>query len=248
MHQSLDEGSRAQCQVSPPGAVNARLDPNYSSVPDPEPRPFVDIRIVLVTVAGGQLLVSLEDALPSLRLHRGQPHPNVPLDPEARRVLRESTGRREEYLEQLYTLSGAGDRGWEIVVAYLGLVATVSGTLPALGGSWHDVRALPSLESPDRMVIDYAVQRLRAKIGYTTIAFHLLPPTFTLSELQGAYESILDQSLDKRNFRRRVLAADFLTPTAEKRRVGSHRPALLYRFRDAHDRETYLTPGWVEGV
>jgi hypothetical protein len=99
----------------------------------------------------------------------------------------------------------------------------------------------------DRNSLEYAIVRLRAKIGYSTIAFHLLPPAFTLRELQTAYEAILGRSLDKRNFRRRVSAAELIEATGSKRRDGSHRPAVLYRFRADHDPATYLTPSWSDG-
>jgi 8-oxo-dGTP diphosphatase len=96
------------------------------------------------------------------------------------------------------------------------------------------------------MVLDYAVVRLRAKLGYTTIAFHLMPESFSLSELQAAYETAIGDHLDKRNFRRRIIASGMLEPTSEKRRDGSHRPAQLYRFRAGHDPATFLTPQWAE--
>jgi 8-oxo-dGTP diphosphatase len=97
----------------------------------------------------------------------------------------------------------------------------------------------------DQMIIDYALFRLRAKLGYTTIAFHLLSPSFSLSELQTVYEAVLDRRVDKRNFRRRIHAAGVLEATGETRREGSHRPARLYRFRAVHDAESYLTPAWA---
>jgi hypothetical protein len=97
----------------------------------------------------------------------------------------------------------------------------------------------------DRRVLDYALMRLRAKLGYTNIAFHLLPPTFTLSELQLAYEAVLGHPVDKRNFRRRMIASGILDQLDEKRRDGSHRPAALYRFASRDDREAYLTPPWA---
>ena len=98
------------------------------------------------------------------------------------------------------------------------------------------------------MVVDYALMRLRAKLGYTNVAFHLLPEQFTLSELQETYETILARRLDKRNFRRRMIASGILLETEAKRREGSHRPATLYRFRPTDDRESYLTPPWAEGA
>jgi 8-oxo-dGTP diphosphatase len=94
------------------------------------------------------------------------------------------------------------------------------------------------------MIVDYALLQLRAKLGYTTIAFHLLPPNFTLSELQAVYEAVLNREVDKRNFRRRILATGVIEGTGEYRREGSHRPARLYQLRTPDDAETYLTPAW----
>jgi 8-oxo-dGTP diphosphatase len=99
----------------------------------------------------------------------------------------------------------------------------------------------------DQAVLDYALMRLRAKLGYTNIAFHLVPEKFTLPELQRAYESILLHPVDKRNFRRRILASGILTQTDEKRRDGSHRPAALYRFSSQEDHTSYLTPSQGAG-
>ena len=210
--------------------------------------PSLDVRVVLFTVADGALRIALHDGPRGARLPTGTPTPAEALDATARRTVRGEIGLEERYLEQLYTLSLAEPPAWTVTVAYLGLVGTGQPRAPHLGGRWHGVDDLPSLSPADRMVVDYALLRLRAKLGYTTIAFHLLPPTFTLSELQGAYETILGRPLDKRNFRRRVIASAILAPTDALRREGSHRPARLYRFRATHDRETYLTPPWAEGA
>ena len=76
-----------------------------------------------------------------------------------------------------------------------------------------------------------AHQRLVAKLDYSTIAFQFMPETFTLGELQTVYEIILREPLDKRNFRKRVLALDRIAATGELRRNGNHRPARLYRLK-----------------
>ena len=242
----------------PPGppSLPSRAVPTGSLGGD---RPVVDVRVVLFTVTAGSLLVALQGPTRAPRLPRGLPGVGEPLDAAARRIVRGSTALSEQYLEQLYTLSVPDDpsdptaRSWTVVVSYMALI--VSGTghgadaapAPAAGVTWCAMDADPALVSTDRMVLDYAQLRLQAKLGYTTIAFHLLPQTFTLSELQRAYEAILGRPLDKRNFRRRVTAAGILTQTAEQRRDGSHRPAALYRFRAEHDRESYLTPPWSGG-
>lgn len=82
----------------------------------------------------------------------------------------------------------------------------------------------------EKEIVSYAVQRLQWKVEYTNVVYSLLPKEFTLSELQKAYEAILEQTLDKRNFRKKILGLNFLTPTG-KRRVGVSRPAQMYTFK-----------------
>lgn len=209
--------------------------------------PGVDLRVVFFTIHDGMLLVALTPGEVGPRLPRGLPALAETLDGAARQIVRTATGVQERYLEQLYTLSVRNPPPWTVVVSYVALVSTDAGASPS-GASdlWHTAEELPSLSETDGMVVDYALYRLRAKLGYTNIAFHLMPPTFTLTELQSAYETILARRLDKRNFRRRMIASGILEQTPEKRREGSHRPATLYRFRPESDGETYLTPPWAD--
>lgn len=209
--------------------------------------PEVDLRVVPLTVADGRLRVAVVAGAASWSLPCGVPQPGGGLDSEARRVVRGTAGLTERYLEQLFTLSVVDDLGWKVIVSYLALIDAGEGATPAGRCSWFDASEAPAVGDHDRNVLEYAVVRLRAKIGYSTVAFHLLPPTFTLRELQTAYEAILGRALDKRNFRRRVTAAELIEATGAKRREGSHRPALLYRFRADHDPATYLTPTWSDG-
>ena len=75
-----------------------------------------------------------------------------------------------------------------------------------------------------------ALARLQGKVRYQPIGFELLPPKFTLSELQHLYEAILETGLDKRNFRKKVLGFDLLVPLKEALMFGRHCPAQLFRF------------------
>lgn len=165
------------------------------------------------------------------------------LDQTAVRIIREATGVDAQYLEQLYTFSPGHGQVREIVISYLGLFSpdtpVTSGTIDL---TWELVDSARPADGLDQMVLDYALVRLQAKLGYSNIAFHLVPSTFTLSELQQTYETILGQPMDKRNFRRRMIASGILTDTHEKRREGSHRPAALYRFNLDDDQASYLTP------
>jgi 8-oxo-dGTP diphosphatase len=212
--------------------------------PPPGPVPNVDVRIVLFTVCQGKLWIALNERSHCYCLPHGRPQPDESLDATAARILANQLRIQEQYIEQLYSLSGTDDGEWTVSVTYLGLALSGPAGLPEIAGRWFDAGAIPQTNAADSNITDYGLLRLRAKLGYTTVAFHLLPPSFTLSELQQVYESVLDRQLDKRNFRRRIHAAGILEPTGVSRREGSHRPAHLYRSRAAHDTETFLTPGW----
>lgn len=158
--------------------------------------------------------------------------------------MRETTGHPPSYMEQLFTLSIEQKDPWRIIVSYIVLVAPDT-ERPEEDLVWEDPKTVDLRRETDRMLLDYAVTRIRAKLGYTNIAFHLLPPSFTMSDLQGVYEQVLGQTLDKRNFRRRMSASGILTRTGVFRREGSHRPAELYRFTSEADQSSYLTPPWA---
>lgn len=209
--------------------------------------PAVDIRIVLFTVADGTLRLAAVDHSAPLQLPRGFPTPDGSLDADAARIIQRQLGIQERYLEQLYTLNTGEPHEWAVVISYMALVSSDETGEPPTLGAWHDVNDFRADDSIDGRVIDYAILRLRAKLSYTSIAFHLLPQQFTLGELQQTYEAVLQKRLDKRNFRRRIRGANILDQTPAKRRDGSHRPANLYQFRPPHDQEQFLTPTWVEG-
>lgn len=203
--------------------------------------------MVLFTVFSGDLLAAIHDPESDRGLPRDVPGPAESLDAAARRIVRDATHIHEQYLEQLYTLSIVEDaERWSIIVSYIALIPSVADPVAMPGVAWQPIGRLDRLSHADRMVVDYAVLRLRAKLGYTNIAFHLLPARFTLTELQTLYETILEQRLDKRNFRRRMIASGILLATNEQRRDGSHRPAALYRFRPEQDTASYLTPPWAD--
>lgn len=159
------------------------------------------------------------------------------LEAAARRELEEETGVRDVYLEQLYTFGDPGrdPRGRVISVAYVALVPEGVGARAgddAAEAAWHSVYALPALAFDHDDILKYALRRLRYKLEYTSVGFELLPDEFTLTELQAAYELVLGEKLDKRNFRRRIAEAGVLVETSRFREgEGQGRPARLYRYR-----------------
>lgn len=152
------------------------------------------------------------------------------LETAAHRVLAGFAGLTEpRHLEQLATF-GRPDRdprGRVVSVSYLALAP---GT-PLLAGEarWWPLAGHPPLAFDHDEIVATALDRLRARLTYSNVAYGLLPATFTLSELQAVYESLLGRAVDKRNFRKKVLALGMVEETAGMRR-GSHRPAQLHRF------------------
>ncbi len=157
------------------------------------------------------------------------------LDASALRKLKEETGVMDVYLEQLYTF---GDpkrdiRGRIITVAYYALAdeARFKVQKSIDETKWHSAYSLPKKMAFDHeKIISYALERIRNKVEYTTIAFQLLPDMFTLTELQKVYEIILNKKLDKRNFRKKMKSIGLVVETNETKMEGAHRPARLYTF------------------
>lgn len=168
----------------------------------------------------------------------GYIRPTESLADSAVRTLAHQTGIGDVYLEQLYTF-GRPDRHPKsrvITVAYLALIPVdhAEDIVDSPNIRWHDVADLPGLYLDHEDIIKLARDRLVSKLAYSTIALQLAPALFTLSELQQIYEAILAESLDKRNFRKRILALDCVEQTSQQRANRSHRPARLYRYTKAN--------------
>ena len=158
------------------------------------------------------------------------------VDEAAQRELQEETGLSKVFLEQLYTF-GAADRDPRervVTVAYFALVNLVDhrvqATTDARQAAWFQVHDVPSLAFDHDEILGVALQRLRGKLSYQPIGFELLPKKFALSRLQHLYEVVLERELDKRNFRKKVLATGLLVETDEVQQDVAHRAARLYRF------------------
>ena len=167
------------------------------------------------------------------------------LDVAARRELEEEAGVTDVYLEQLYTF-GALDRDPRdrvVTVAYYALAKLsdhrIRAATDAMGVGWFGLDDLPKLAFDHQGIVTRAHERLRGKVRYAPVGFELLPPRFSLTQLQRMYEIILGQDLDKRNFRKKILAMDLLVETDEFEQGVRHRAARLYRFdRRKYDRLT----------
>jgi len=155
----------------------------------------------------------------------------------AARKLRDKTGIDPPYLEQVGSFGGRDrdPRGWSVTTVYFVLLSAQS----IVGGLSDDASWAPvdregvarALAFDHAVLLAAAVRRLRAKVEYTSLPAFLLPAEFTLSDLQHAYEIVLDRPLEKSAFRTRILSTTLVEPVP-KRREGANRPAQLYRLRD----------------
>jgi 8-oxo-dGTP diphosphatase len=156
------------------------------------------------------------------------------LDTAARRELTAQTGLDDLYLEQLRTFGDPArdPRARVVSTAYFALAPRKA--VRRAGGKyadvdWFPVHHLPPLAYDHNRMALCALDRLRSKLEYTNIVYGLVPEEFTLGELQELYEIIIGRPLDRRNFRRKILATGLLRALRSQRR-GPHRPAMLYAF------------------
>lgn len=158
------------------------------------------------------------------------------LEEAALRELREETGVKNIFLEQLYTfgLLDRDPRDRVITVTYYGLINLEEYQLAAAtdadDAAWFAIDRLPPLAFDHETIFQTALKRLKGKLRYEPIGFELLPKKFPLSQLQKLYEIVLGQELDKRNFRKKILKMDLLIELDEKQKDVPHRAARLYQF------------------
>ncbi|BFM41165.1 NUDIX domain-containing protein [Synechocystis sp. LKSZ1] len=206
------------------------------------PRPALTVDCVVFGFADpAELQVLLiERALPPFQgqwaLPGGFVHLDESLEEAARRELQEETGVENIFLEQLYTFGSVNrdPRERVVSVAYYALINLsehpLQASTDAKATAWFSLTALPPLAFDHDQILALAISRLRSKVRYEPIGFELLPEKFTLTQLQRLYEAILGHSLDKRNFRNKLLKMEVLTPLSETQQGVAHRAARLYRF------------------
>lgn len=226
---------------------------------EPQINPNVSVDCAIFSFDGSELEVlliermagetTLEDDL--LALPGNLIYQNENLDQAANRVLFELTGLENIFLEQVYTFGDPAritkqkDQDWlkkirahpearVITVAYTSLVKKsnlkVSPSSFARKALWVKVLEVPQLAFDHNDIFTKALDFLKQKIYLQPLGYELLPERFTLAQLQKLYEAILDDSFDKRNFRRKILRSSFIIPLNEKQQGVAHKPARLYRF------------------
>jgi len=205
------------------------------------PRAALAVDCVVFGVDEGDLKIlliqrELEPYAGCWALPGGFVHVDETLEDAARRELREETGVERAHLEQLGAFSELRRDPRERVIsfAFSALVKladhSVKAATDARDADWFPVKKLPTLAFDHARIIVTAVLALREKTRTGPVGVELLPPRFTLTQLQKLYETILNKPLDKRNFRKKVLASGLVVGLPNVEKGVAHRAARLYRF------------------
>lgn len=151
----------------------------------------------------------------------------------AKRILQKYLRSTDFYTEQLFTFDDPkrDPAGRVVSVAYLMLVPWNRAKEITTGAArWVTCDNLPKMAYDHNKVTKAAVARLKGKLTYTNIVFGLMPQEFTLTELQETYENILQKSMDKRNFRKKITLLGILKELSKNRKGNANRPAKLFVF------------------
>lgn len=173
---------------------------------------------------------------------------NESVDEAAKRILQQLTGLSDVYMEQLYTFGELDrDPGARIIsIAYFALIKIKSSDLELVknhGATWVPISSMPPLIFDHTAMVNRALKKLQIRARTQPIGFELLPDKFTIPQLQGLYEAIYNKTLDKRNFRRKLLSMDLLEKQEEKEKESSRKGAWYYRF-DPKKYEDLLNRGF----
>lgn len=167
------------------------------------------------------------------------------MEDAVKRITYEHTGLKDIYLEQLAAFAGVKrhPEGRILTVAYMAFVRydDVKHKIKPVTdymrqAKWFASHELPELAFDHREIIDLALKKLKIGLSYTLTPYELLPEKFTLTQLQQIYEAILGESLDKRNFRKKMINLGYLKELDECQIGVSYRAARLYKV----DRKKFL--------
>lgn len=172
------------------------------------------------------------------------------VDAAANRILFETTGINNIYLEEIAVFDGV-DRypDWRVfTIGHFALISpenySLSTGIDTTEVRWFKIDELPKLPFDHQKIIDVALTKLRSRVRLRPIGFELLPEKFTLPQLQKLYEAILGKNLDKRNFRKKIGKVDLIRKLKEKEPTSKTRAAYLYKF-DKHNYNKLKEKGFI---
>lgn len=160
--------------------------------------------------------------------------PDESADTAANRILKGLTGLEGVFMEQLHTFTEPRRDPIErtISTAYYALIDIhqyEKQLSDEYHPEWFPLTKMPSLIFDHGKMVDMAKEKLRYKAAMHPLLFELLPPKFTLPQLQSLYEGVYETSFDKRNFSRKVLSTNLLVKQRDKDKINSKKGAYYYK-------------------
>lgn len=199
--------------------------------------------VVLLAPIGEELSVLLHRELDRGRERWTVPY-EAPLPGEAllegaQRIARAALGAEPAWLEQVGAFADGRRHpaGTELSVGFVGVVPQDLALAVGDDLGWVAASALPAIPARQREIVRQGLDVVRVRLDHAPIAFSLLPPTFSLSDLQQMYELLLGRRLHKASFRRSLQAAELVEPIDEWRSEGRGRPAQLFRYAPSRKRK-----------
>ena len=155
-------------------------------------------------------------------------------DEAAARILKQTTGLEQIFLEQVASFSepNRDPEARVISLAYYALIRIDlhdEERVRENGAYWVPVRKLPQLIFDHQAMFEKALIRLQQKAGYSLIGLELLPEMFTLIQLRKLYEAIFQREFDPGNFRKKILSLGVLEKQKEKDASESRKGAFYYK-------------------
>lgn len=210
----------------------------YSS----NPKFYVAIDCIIFGFSEGELSLLLlkrnfEPAMGEWSLMGGFVQEGESVDDAAKRVLNELTGLNNVYMEQVGSFGEIGrDPGERVIsIAYNALININESDKELVqqhNAFWVNINNLPALIFDHPQMVEQARNLMQQKASTEPIGFNLLPELFTLSQLQSLYEAIYGETIDKRNFRKRIAEMDYIEKTDKIDKTGSKRGAAMYKFNE----------------
>ena len=207
------------------------------------PKFYVGIDCIIFGFDKGELHLLLlkrnfQPAMGEWSLMGGFVQDNESTDDAAKRVLKELTGLDQVYIEQVGAFGEIErDPGGRVVsIAYYALVDINKNDVNQVrlhNAFWVKMSEVPPLIFDHALMVEKALKQMKLKVSTAPIGFNMLPPLFTLTQLQNLYEAIYGEVIDKRNFRKKVATMDFIEKTDKIDKTESKRGAALYKFNDS---------------
>ena len=178
---------------------------------------------------------SFEPAKGKWSLAGGFVNPDENLDSAATRVLSSLTGMKNVYMKQLHCYGDLErDPGARVISSAYWALIKIKDIDRELydknGAHWQSLKKMPQMIFDHRSMVDNAMSELQTQIKIKPVGFELLPEKFTLVQLLDLYEAIYQRTIDKRNFRKKIISMNILEKLDEKEKVTSRKGAFYFRF------------------